>query len=384
MDATPTRRSVLVAAGAAGLLVVTPGMAAAGQVRLTLPRPTGAHRIGTRSLHLVDRSRRDPWSARARELMISLWYPATAGHRRAPWLTPAAAKLYRRQTSEGIQTSLARVEFPVTHGHRNAPVKPCHGGYPVVLFSPGYGAMRAFGTALVEDLASRGHVVVTIDHTYEAQMVEFPGGRLELSRQPERPSDDDFAKALRVRQDDTRFVLDELASPGPLRESLDLSKIGMFGHSFGGDTAAETMAEDSRILAGVDLDGSITGAVAATGLDRPFMLMASAGHGRDTDPSWEQFWSNLRGWRRQLLLRDAGHQAYTDLAPLVQQLVKALLIPPEVVAALTESIGTINADRAVRAQRSYLGAFFDLHLRHRDNRLLSGPSPRYPEIEFVP
>jgi hypothetical protein len=32
---------------------------------------------------------------------------------------------------------------------------------------------------VVEDLASHGYVVVTIDHTYEAELVEFPGGRLE-------------------------------------------------------------------------------------------------------------------------------------------------------------------------------------------------------------
>ncbi|MFF1738002.1 hypothetical protein ACFVXB_42830, partial [Streptomyces sp. NPDC058247] len=43
---------------------------------------------------------------------------------------------------------------------------------------------------------------------------------------------------------------------------------GMFGHALGGDTAAETMAQDHRILAGADLDGSINGAVAATVVTR--------------------------------------------------------------------------------------------------------------------
>jgi hypothetical protein len=112
--------------------------------------------------------------------------------------------------------------------------------------------------------------------------------------------------------------------------------------------------------------------------------MSNAGHGRDNDPSWARFWSHLRGWRRDLLLRDSGHETYTDLAPLAQQLEKALPIPPEVVAALTTAIGTISADRAVTAERAYLNAYFDLHLRHHDDHLLSRPSPRYPEIEFVP
>lgn len=385
-----------------GAVPTTSGARPEARVRLTLPAPSGSRRVGTTSLHLIDRSRQDPWtsSPRPRELMISLWYPAgeTRGHRRAPWRPPAATALYRQRTGQDLQTPLDKVDFPVTHGYEGAPVQARLRGHPVVLFSPGYRAERQFGTALVEDLASRGYVVVAIDHTYDAQMVEFPGGRLELGHQPPRPTDAESAKLLKVRQDDTRFVLDELAGlnagrnpdaehrrlPRGLRDSLDLSKTGMFGHSLGGDTAAETMAHDRRIRAGVNLDGSFHGTVAATGLDRPFMLMSNATHGRDNDPSWEEFWSHLRGWRRTLLMRDSGHQTYTDMPPLVQQLEKALPIPPQVVAALTGAIGTIKADRAVTAERAYLGAFFDLHLRHRDNQLLSEPSPRYPEIKFVP
>lgn len=85
--------------------------------------------------------------------------------------------------------------------------------------------------------------------------------------------------------------------------------------------------------------------------------MSSAGHGRDNDPSWAEFWSHLRGWRLQLSLADSAHNTFTDLAPLAQQLEKALPIPPAVVAQLTELIGTIDAERAVAVQRAYLAAF---------------------------
>jgi predicted dienelactone hydrolase len=382
----PTRRSVLTAAGTAGLLFATTGTAVADRrVRLTLPRPTGPHRIGTTSLHLIDHSRQDPWTSPStpRELMVSLWYPTrNGGGRLAPWLPPAATALYRQQTARNLQTSLDDVVFPMTHARQNGPFDARGQRRPIVLFSPGFRGMRESGTSLVEDLASHGYVVVTIDHTYEAQIVEFPGGRLELTRQPAEPNEDDYVLPLRVRQEDIRFVLDAL--PAHLPGSLDLSRVGMFGHSLGGAATAEAMANDARIVAGVDLDGSVIGPAASTGLDRPFMLMASAGQGRDTDPSWAQFWSHLRGWRRQLLLRHSGHQAYTDLAPLIPQLIRSVPLSPQMIAALTDQIGTISADRAVSAQRAYLRAFFDLHLRHRDNHLLSKPSPRYPEIEFVP
>jgi len=63
-------------------------------VALTLPPPTGPDQVGTESLHLIDPNRRDPLvpSRPLRELMISLWYPATdtADYPTAPWMPPGA------------------------------------------------------------------------------------------------------------------------------------------------------------------------------------------------------------------------------------------------------------------------------------------------------
>ncbi|GAB3982089.1 hypothetical protein [Plantactinospora veratri] len=96
-----TRRHLLTAALATGVAVPLGGAgrgwaapAAPGPARLTLPPPTGPHQVGTVSLHLVDTSRPDPVAGPGhyRELMASVWYPATHDARRhpvAPWL-PAA------------------------------------------------------------------------------------------------------------------------------------------------------------------------------------------------------------------------------------------------------------------------------------------------------
>ena len=94
------------------------------------------------------------------------------------------------------------------------------------------------------------------------------------------------------------------------------------------------------------------GAVIEGGLQRPFMLVASQVHGRDDDPSWERFWSNLGGWRLDLRLRDAGHESFSDLQMVVPQ----LALPPEFVQEL---IGSIDPDRSVANQRAYVAAFFD-------------------------
>lgn len=129
--------------------------------RVVLPRPTGPYAIGTTEVRLKDARR---------ELLVTVWYP-----------TRAARRQFR--------------------------AKPC-GRHPVLLYSPGPGVSRVFGTHQVEDLASLGYVVVTI------------------------PWDDPGAvkKATETRSEDVRFVLDSLPRlPRRLRHGMDLNRIGMLG-----------------------------------------------------------------------------------------------------------------------------------------------------------
>jgi len=363
---------------------------AATALRLTLPPPTGNHRIGVLPLHLVDRDRPDPWVASkpARELMVSLWYPARRTHARPvfPWLTPGAWD--RFEQSNGIAPGSLLV--PLTHGRLGPPVDRKLGGRPLVLYSPGFGGNRDSSSVLVEQLVSRGYVVATIDHTYDASEVEFPDGRVEVSAVPPF-TPEVAAKAVAVRVADTRFVLDSLIAlnagrnpdaerrplPAGLRGMFNPARVGMFGHSLGGATAAQAMYQDRRIRAGINLDGTMFGSVVERGLHRPFMLVAAQNHGRDNDPSWERFWANLRGWQLNLRLTDSGHNSFTDLQVLAPQ----VNLPPETVQQL---IGTIDPHRSVVNQRAYVRAFFDQHLRHRCRHLLDRPSPRFPEMQFLP
>jgi dienelactone hydrolase len=425
-----TRRSFL-AAGAVALSLPASASGAAwvadgrrARLRLSLSAPTGPYAIGTVQLHLVDHARRDPWvTSRPREVMISVWYPTVSpeGYPLAPWMPQRAGGLFLSQLVGSLPGSDGRlpppgakppriplpgVRLPITQAGQGAPVRS-PGAYPVVLYQPGEGDVRELGTGLVSDLASRGYVVVTMDDTYEAAEVQFPGGRVVTPRPNQAPVDS-------VRIADTRFVLNELADladganpdaehrtlPTGLSQALDLSKVGMFGHSLGGATAAKAMATDARIHAGVNLDGSMVlanpalhqnisklGAQLAIRLgDRPFMIMTHQGHDTHSDPSLAGFWSRLRGWRLFLTLRNAQHYSYTDLEQFLGQLQSARVVPRQLTRArVAEVIGTIPPTSAVAAERAYIGAFFDLKLRGLTsaNTLLSRPSPNYPEIQFL-
>jgi len=180
-----------------------PGLASAsaGRVRLTLPRPSGPHRIGTTSLHLVDRNRADPFvPGRPRELMVSIWYPAHRSERRepVPWMTPGALGVLRESWEAMLGSppgppdepptttvvSLSGVDFPPTHARADAPVDRSRGRLPVIVFSPGATQGREQGTVLAEELASHGYAVLTVSHTYQAGQVEFPDGRVARGHHP--------------------------------------------------------------------------------------------------------------------------------------------------------------------------------------------------------
>jgi dienelactone hydrolase len=322
-------------------------------------------------------------------------------------MLPVAATHFDQQLSPllGIEAGTVDWTGVRTSSHLLAPPASRPDGYPVVLYSPGQGVPRTLGTALVEDLASRGYVVVSIDHTHDASEVAFPGGRLELDRIPEL-TPDVVEKLVHVRVADTRFVLDQLAIlrqggnpdaerrqlPRGLGRALDLSRVGMFGHSAGGFAAAQTMYEDQRIDAGVNLDGTLDyelagkdlSPVARHGLDRPFLLMGAGAVTHHTMPSWTSFWEHSTGWKLDLNVARGAHFTFTDYQTFLPQLDHALGLPPEL---LQQAIGTLDSEadrqRIVRSERAYLAAFFDQHLRGQPRPLLWWPTPEHPDISFV-
>jgi predicted dienelactone hydrolase len=416
----------VVAAGLPAGPVVAAAAPSPATVQFELPHPTGRHPIGVTDLHLVDGSRPDPWdTSLAREVMVTIRYPASGSGRPAPFMPAGAAEVAAaaglnvidRAAEANGDADKVRVDaseldygFP-THSRAGAPVAWRRGGWPVVLYSPGVANYsRAFGTALTEDLASHGYVVVSIDHTHDAVAVEFPDGRVVASEVAKQKFSLEVAqRVIDARVADTRFVLDQLHTlaggdnpdaesrrlPARLGQLLDLSRVGMFGHSGGGFAAAETMLSDRRIDAGANLDGTMdmrVGKVAAEGLDRPFLLMSAGDHTRapddpaeaKPDESWEEFLRTQRGWVRHLHIPAGEHASYTDLHILLPQLANHLDLDPDVATRLMRrlQIGDVDPGRSVASQRAYLTALFEEHLRGWPQPLLDGPSPQHPDVTF--
>ncbi len=345
-----------------------------------LPEPTGPHAVGVTPVYLKDVSRPDPWApgVDARELMVSLWYPATPSDRpRAPYMTAAESEL--QLTARGIGgvrpdvLSTAR-----TNAVSDAAPAGREHALPLAVLSPGFTNPRSVLTGLAEDLASHGYVVAAIDHTYESFATAFPDGRVTtgLAREARRRNSDFREKVMAGRAADVSFVLNQLTGARPPRPGaglIDPARIAMAGHSLGGAAAIAAMLADARVRAGIDMDGATHAPIPGHGLSRPFLFLGKQSNytpgGGGAVTTWEHDWPLLTGWKRWLLVAGAVHASFTDLGLLADQ--------------IGIDIGaTLPGARALDLTRAYVRAFFDQHLRDSPQALLDQPSPDYPEVTF--
>ncbi|WP_285474874.1 lipase [Actinoplanes sp. NBRC 101535] len=377
--------AVAMAAGAAPLVLSAPAVAtppadaeSTAAARIVLPAPTGAFAVGRESLHLVDRSRADPWvPGNRRELMVSMFYPAaTEAGPPARYLTTAEAQLFIEDRGVGDFVDAATLSGTRSAARESAP--PRRGRYPLVVLSPGFTLHRHTQTHLAEELASRGYVVAAIDHAYESSGTTFPGGRTLGCVACDIAAEADVTVYPQVsagRGRDASFVLDRLTGARPAWRHaglIDRTRIGMAGHSIGGNATGSTMIGDQRVRAGINMDGTFFDPIPAAGLNgRAFMMLGTTEHapgGRDT--SWDQAWTNLDGWKRWLSITGTGHLSFCDTPVLAEQ------------AGIPSGITPISADRTVELVRTYVTAFFDKHLRGTDRPVLDAPTAANPEIVF--
>jgi dienelactone hydrolase len=362
------------------------------QVRTSLPALTGRFAVGRTSFDWVDETRMDtqaPDKGVRRELTVWVWYPASIGKssKSAEYL-PAAWRGPFLQRQPKVRRDLSRdPALVVCHSFADADVAPNQRRYPVVLVKPGGGTLALQYTALCEDLASRGYVVVASDSPYSTSVVVYADGRVVAAgKSVDSMISDKSAVASLLHQWvlDDRFILDRLAildKSDPSRKfrgRLDLGRVGVFGHSFGGATAAEFCREDPRCKAGIDIDGQPFGEVVETGHKRPFMFLLSDHSGED-GAEGSQIRLNIKAIREKsspsgylATLRGAGHFSFSDLGLLMD-------LPGD---QRKGPFGKIEGPRGIEAASACIAAFFDVSLKGAKPSLMGELPLRFPELSF--
>jgi dienelactone hydrolase len=249
----------------------------------SLPLPSGSYGIGRVSYELTDPRRPEPLSSNPdarRRMMVYVWYPIdkpiSNGNDTAPYLpgldeakskvSPGdIADMFYPATYEGPQSLPATVvvdHAPIAHGRQR---------FPLLLFAHGWGNSTFLYTAELEDIVSHGYVVAAIDHPYDTNYTRFPDGEVTGFAQ------ESFNKAVKqphgiraytkerveAMAQDNQYALTQLLNyahtrsfHAPFYGRIDVDKIGAFGHSIGGLTAARTCQIDSRVKACMDQDST--------------------------------------------------------------------------------------------------------------------------------
>ena len=373
---------------------------------ILLPRPTGVYQVGRSVAELIDNSRIQPFAPDTEpvKLEISIFYPvipqspSTSG----AYMPPEAAQIEDLQYSTvGLATPNGTFERLALNLAENNPFQnltqqaPCDS--PLVIFMPALGTTRLLYSQIVSTIASQGYTVVTIDSAYDVDVVEYSDGSIALLNTTVWDSSNEttFAQtayiAIQTRVADVSFVLDSLSNatlahsliPNLPQSGLNTARTAMFGHSLGGATVFSVLATDDRVLGGLNMDGGLFSPGLQNGTDKPFMFMASTNHTRDNqvdDPqlTWEQGWSVLTGWKRDIIVAETLHYDFSD-APV---LLETLGITPEGQTAQNVLLGPLGGTRALEIVTTYVGAFLDYVIYGKCSALLEGPVEQFPEVSF--
>jgi dienelactone hydrolase len=271
--------------------------------------------VGVVTWNLYDDTRNDSIftssTSRNREIPLTIYYPAR----------PNRAVRYEKyfggstvvpqamaQSMDLLPTTFDNWAQRVTYAQKNLPLSNMSQTYPVVLVSHGDGFVSGLMTNQCVDLASRGYIVVNIEHEYVALLtrVVYPFGQVRLVRAEDatKLTDltwDTMATRAKVMADDQLAVLNWVvnsatsgrwwlpkAGPAFLHGRMDANNIGVLGHSLGGSAAFYLAGTNSRIKAAVDLDGSPVSSPEKP--VAPTMLLTSEQAGpsivQDVPPAW--------------------------------------------------------------------------------------------------
>lgn len=222
----------IISAGTALVCIAISATAVLAENRIDGQRPDapelaayGKFPVGVRSLEIVNKNqidilKIDPKAAKPAELprydrplMLEVWYPAAQG---ASGETALKAYLRDAKTEVELQGKAVRDAAPAAEK------------FPLVLVSHGYPGNRFLLSHLAENLASKGYVVASIDHTDSTYRTQAA-----------------FGSTLVNRSFDQLFTLSEIDrlskdSGSFLNGLADASNTGLIGYSMGGYGAVIT------------------------------------------------------------------------------------------------------------------------------------------------
>ncbi|EGU89192.1 hypothetical protein FOPG_16133 [Fusarium oxysporum f. sp. conglutinans race 2 54008] len=341
---------------------------------LLVPPPPGPFDVAVKNFELIDTNRIDTFAPKPntkRRIMVSAYLPIDAQYgckdEVVPYAPALTAKAYGKVAGTlGLPENIVKdFEMKVCNISSVKP-KRFHKPkkeYPVALFSPGYQGSRLVYGAMARSLASLGYIILTVDHTYEAFVVEFPDGTAATAAEFPDNMNSTY-RQLEVRTKDESFVISQLRNQtlveqvfGDFPGTFDPYKVAVYGHSFGGSTAAVTAQRDRRVIGGLNFDGPMYGSVVEEGLKcTPYILVGTNMTAPDPVPGWNAFYDKIGAAKMEMVVKHTRHYAFTDVPLLLTE----FKIPAKSEAMVHEVFGTLGGRKVEKAANEIMVGFLDL------------------------
>jgi len=344
----------------------------------TLPTPNGDYLIGTESFVIEDENREELYTedpSDFRKIKIQLWYPAesTDGYEQAPWLEDGLVVARSLSLDTGLPFFvLDHAANIMSNSFVNAPINDALDDYPVIILSHGWRGFRNLHTDFAEELASLGYIVVGIDHTYGSVATVFSDqdiAYLNLDALPPRETTPDFldyanqlVNTYGLDVTTTLEYLEEMngdTSSSRFSGKLDLTNIGLLGHSTGGGGDVAVAINDDRIDAVIGLDAwveSIDETEIDKGLNIPSLFLRSG--------SWEN------GLNNTSLLALIDNSTYPSVLYQIDGTTHYDFAMVYMYSPLTSAIGftgSVKSDYLTSILKSMISDFFNETLRNDTN-----------------
>ncbi|PKK96680.1 MAG: hypothetical protein CVV58_05135, partial [Tenericutes bacterium HGW-Tenericutes-3] len=228
-----------------------------------------------------------------RKIKIQFWYPAQTinGYKKALWLEDGLPVARALSKDMGLPYFVLDHEISImSNSYVSAPLYNALELYPVIVLSHGWTGFRNLHTDFAEELASLGYIVVGINHTYGSVANAFDDqdvAYINYDALPDRASTPDFIdyanRLVNTYASDVITTLDYLeeinsSSQSRFSGKLDLSKIGLLGHSTGGGGDVAAAITDDRIKVLIGLDAwvePVASSLIDQGLDIPSLFLRS-------------------------------------------------------------------------------------------------------------
>ncbi|MDF1513424.1 MAG: dienelactone hydrolase family protein [Anaerolineae bacterium] len=358
-----------------------------------LPPPTGPYAIGTVTYAWTDPARVEIYGnspGGPRKLMVQIWYPAekTGARVRQQWLESTKTARAMAQRDHLPAFLIEQVKLTRTHTYQGAEFIKDASPYPVLIYIHGWAGFRNINQDQIEALVSSGYVVISADHAYGALITLFPDGTIAdndpqaLNGDGTAPGKDEASNRLvRTFADDVRFIVDQAeklnhADPdNRFAGRLDMSRIGVFGHSTGGGAAVQFCASDFRCKAFLGMDAwvePVDEGIVQEGVSQPIMFLNSASWGQG--PNRDQL--------RNLYTASPGPGYWIDIANTKHY--DFVMVPTfSPIAPLLGFSGSLPAHTIMQINHTYLIAFFDRYLMEHNIPWLDSPPVDFPAVDIT-